>query len=310
MNYRHLVRRPFEIVARRPYLWVLGLLAGGATTFNYTSNYRADTSTNFAAPTTATFQSFWANNWEWMVALAAVAFLVAVVWFALGCIATGGIVHAAVEHDEGRDYRFASAWQAGYATGWRIAGLRLTTFLLAVAVAIIVGGLAGATAVLSTTFVPAAVLFALMTAGAAVCAVAFWIVLGVAVEMAQRIIVLENGSVFDSLNSGFRMVRSHFKELALGWLVLIVVSIVAGIVMAMIAVGIAIPAGILGLGGWLTGGSVGLIVTGSIAAVFFVGVLLAVAGAYSAYSSVYWTLLFRSVRAMPVPAGRGAIVPA
>ena len=40
------------------------------------------------------------------------------------------------------------------------------------------------------------------------------------------------------------------------------------------------------------------------------GVLLAAGAAYSAYSSVYWTLLFRSLRALPEPAARGAIAPA
>lgn len=311
MNYGNLVRRPFEIVARRPYLWVLGLLAGGATTFNWSSSsYRTNAGSTYPGPSTATVENFWAGNWEWIVAAAAVALAVAIVWFALGCIATGGIIRAAAEHDDGHDYRFATAWRAGYKTGWRIAGLRVTVAILAVAAAILVGALAGATALFSTTFVPAAVLFALLTAAAAVAAVAFWIVLGVTCEMAERIIVLENGSVFDSLGNGFRMFRSHLKELSLGWLILIAVSIVAGIAMVLVVVAVAIPAGILGFGGWLTGGTIGLIVTGSIAAVFFVGVMLAVGGAYSAYSSVYWTLLFRTVRAMPVRATRGAIVPA
>ena len=310
MNYTNLVRRPFEIVARRPYLWILGLLAGGATTFNWSSNYRSSSTGQYTGASGATLQAFWANNWEWIVAVAAIGVAVAIVWFILGCIATGGLIRAAVEHDNGHDYRFATAWREGYATGWRIAGLRLTVFILALAAAIVVGALGGATAAFSTTFVPAAVVFALLTAAAALAAVAFWIVLGVAAEMAARVVVLENRQVFESLAQGFHLVRVRFKELSLGWLILIAVSIVAGIGMVLVAVTVAIPAGILGFGGWLAGGTIGLIVTGSMAAVFVVGVMLVVAGAYSAYSSVYWTLLFRTVRAMPVQAARGAIAPA
>jgi hypothetical protein len=44
--------------------------------------------------------------------------------------------------------------------------------------------------------------------------------------------------------------------------------------------------------------------------VFFLGVVFVAAGAYSAYSSVYWTLLFRNVRALPAPATRGAMIQA
>jgi len=138
----------------------------------------------------------------------------------------------------------------------------------------------------------------------------FWVALGVSYELAQRFVVLEGMRVFDSIAAGFRLLRWHFKELALGWLILIAISIVAGIAAAFLAIGVLIPAAIIGFGGWLTAGTIGVIVTGSFAVVFFVGVLLAACGAYSAYSSVYWTLLFRGVRALPARAPRSAIIPA
>jgi len=96
----------------------------------------------------------------------------------------------------------------------------------------------------------------------------------------------------------------------LGWLLLIAISIVAGIAAVFLVIAVGIPAGIIGFSGWLAAGTTGAIITGSVAAVFFIGVLLAAGGAYSAYSSVYWTLLFRYVRAMPAPATRSAMVPA
>jgi len=311
MNYRHLVRRPFDIVARRPYLWLLGLLAGGATTFNYSgggSSYR--NSTTYTGPINGTVQTFWNNNWEWLVAIAAIAAVICVVMFILGSIATGGIIRAAVEHDEGRDYRLGTAWRAGYATFWRISGLRLATFVLAIAPAVFIGALVGAAVAMSGPFVPGAVLFGLLAAGVGVASIFFWIALGIAYEFAQRLIVLEGVRVFDAIAAGFRMIPRHGKEVALGWLILIAISIIAGIAIVPIVIAVAIPAGIVGFGGWLTAGATGAIVTGTIAVVFLIGVLLPLGGAYSAYSSVYWTLLFRTVRAMPVPAPRGAMVPA
>jgi len=309
MNYRQLVRRPFDIVLRRPYLWLLGLLAGGATTFNYSGgggSYR--NSTTYTGPSNATVQTFWNNNWEWLVAIAAMAAVIFVVMFILGSIATGGIIRAAVEHDEGRDYRLGTAWRAGYATFWRIAGLRLATFVLAIAPAVFIGALVGAAVAMSGPFVPGAVLFGLLAAGVGVASIFFWIALGIAYEFAQRLIVLEGVGVFDAIAEGFRMIPRHGKEVALGWLILIAISIVAGIAMVPIVIAIAIPAGIVGFSGWLAAGTTGAIVTGSVAAVFFVGVLLPLGGAYSAYSSVYWTLLFRSIRAMPAPAPSSAMV--
>jgi hypothetical protein len=87
------------------------------------------------------------------------------------------------------------------------------------------------------------------------------------------------------------------------------VSIGVGIAIAVLTVVVVIPGIAIGFAGWAVGGTTGAIVAGSFAAVFVFGILLVATAAYSAYSSVYWTLLFRSVRALPAPATRGAIIP-
>ena len=311
MHYGDLIKRPFEIVARRPYLWLLGFLAGGATAYNFSSSATNYTqSGTYNGPSWVALQNTWNGNWEWIVGILAFFVVLGIVMFVLGCIATGAIIHAAVEHDAGHDYGLGSAWRSGYATGWRIAGLRLLTFLLAFAPGLLVGTLVLATVVAAMSSTAAGVGFGLFAALAFLISMAFWLALGVAFELAQRIVVLEGGHVAESLSGGFRMIRWHLKEVGLGWLLLMALSIGIGIAVAVIAVAVAVPAVAVGLGGWAIGGTTGAIVAGSVAVVFFLGVLLAAAGAYSAYSSVYWTLLFGSVRGLPASVARDAIVPA
>jgi hypothetical protein len=314
MNYGDLITRPFRIVARRPYLWLLGFLAGGATTFNFSSggsNYgqRARSGT-YNGPSWAAIQAAWNGNWEWIVAILALLVVLGIVIFILGCIATGGIIHAAVEHDANREYRLGTAWRTGYATAWRIAGLRILTALLAIVPGLLVGALVVATIVGAMNSAADAVSFGLVAALATLVTMAFWLALGVAFQLAQRLVVLEDGRVAQSLSTGFRMIRRHMKEVLFGWLILIALSIGVGIATAVLAVVVAIPAVGLGFGGWAVGGFTGAVVAGSFASIFFLGILFAAAGAYSAYSSVYWTLLFQNVRAMPAPATRGAMIPA
>ena len=321
MNYSQLIRRPFEIVARRPYLWLLGFLAGGAAGLNLpgsgTSQPGSGTNHGYSAasgtyhgPSWSMLQSVWNANWEWIVGVLALLAAVAIVMFILGCIATGGIIHAAVEHDANREYKLGSAWRAGYVTGWRIAGLRLLTFLLAIMPGFLVSALVLGAIVGAVSSAATAVVLGLLAAAASLVSLVFWLALGVAFEFAQRIIVLEDGPVAQSLSMGFRLIRWHFKEVAFSWLILIALSFGVGIATAVLAFAIAVPAIVLGLGGWAIGGVTAAIVAGSFAAVFFVGTLLVAAGAYSAYTSVYWTLLFRNVRELPAPAARGAIAPA
>ncbi len=312
MRYDYLIRRPFEIVARRPYLWLLGFLAGAATAFNLSSggtNYgHPATAGTYHGPSWAVLQSIWNDNWESIVGILALFVVIFIVMFVLGCIATGGIIHAAVEHDAGHEYALGKAWRAGYATGWRIASLRLLTFLLAIVPGFLVGSLVLAAVAGAMSSAAAAVGFGLMAVAFFLVSIAFWFALGLAFQFAQRLVVLEDGNVAQSLSTGFRMIRWHFKEVALGWLILMAVSIGVGIAFAILAVAVAIPGVALGVGGWAVGGMTGAIVAGSLAAVFFVGILLVATGASSAYSSVYWTLLFRSVRSLPAPATRSAII--
>jgi hypothetical protein len=314
MGYSHLIKRSFDIVARKPYLWLLGLLAGGATaidSWNGGPTYgRPTTSSTYTIPSWAAVQNVWSANWELIVGVLAFLVILAIVIFVLGSIATGGIVRAGVEHDEGHEYGLRTAWRAGYATGWRIAGLRLLTALLTLVPGILTGTLFFAFAVRAMDSDVAAIGFGLLAAVAFLVSMVFWLALGVAFQLAQRLVVLEGGHVAESLSKGFGMIRWHFKEVVLGWLILIALSIGVGIAFAFLAAVVAIPALAVGFGGWAIGGLTGAIVAGSFAMVFFLGVLIAAAAAYSAYSSVYWTLLFRSVRALPAPATRGAMIQA
>jgi hypothetical protein len=313
MDYGKLVRRPFDIVARRPYLWLLALLAGGATTFNLSSSSYgrpAGSSGAYRGPSWTAIQSVWNDNFGLIVGLLALVLVVGIVLFVLGCIATGGIIHAAIEHDAEREYKLGTAWRAGTASGWRIAGLRLLSFLLAIVPGLLVGALVVAAVAGASASAAAAVAFGLTAGIAFLVSLVFWLALGVAYQFAQRLVVLEDGQVAPSLSNGFRMIRRHFGQVGLSWLLLIALSIAAGIAIALLAVVAAIPAITLGLGGFFLGGPIGGIVLGSFAAVFFIGVLVAAGGAYSAYSSVYWTLMYKNLRELPEPAGRGAIIPA
>src|SRR5258708_12300241 len=98
MKYDYLVRRPFEIVARRPYLWLLGFLAGTATTFNFTSggtNYgHPATAGNYHGPSWAVLQNVWHDNWESIVGILALFVVIFIAMFVLACIATGGVIPA------------------------------------------------------------------------------------------------------------------------------------------------------------------------------------------------------------------------
>ena len=106
------------------------------------------------------------------------------------------------------------------------------------------------------------------------------------------------------------MIRWHFRAVALGWLILLALGIAAGIAFAIAAIVVGVPAAAISFAGWAAAGWTGVIILGTFAAVFLVGILAAAGGAYAGYTSVYWTLLYGHVRSLPLPAPTGAVHPA
>src|SRR2546428_4471873 len=145
MSYGHLIRRPFDIAARRPYLWLLGFLAGGATGFNLPSsgtNYgHPTTSGSYKGPSWTVLQNVWNANWEWVVGILACVVVLGFVLFVLSCIATGGVIPAAVDHDIDRENKLGTALRGGFVTGGGVAGLQLLPFLLAIVPGFLIGAL-------------------------------------------------------------------------------------------------------------------------------------------------------------------------
>ena len=144
-----------------------------------------------------------------------------------------------------------------------------------------------------------------------------------------RTAVLENAGVRDSLRGGFAMVREHWKNVGLMWLVMIglgiawiPVSIIAAIVTLPIVILTAIVAALVAaLPALLLVGLFSLFLTGPlpwIAAGLFVLPLFSIIafspwlllGSWkSVFTSTVWTLTYRELKALPAIAPQAELVP-
>ena len=119
-------------------------------------------------------------------------------------------------------------------------------------------------------------------------------------EWAARALVLENTGVVASLSRGWRLFRANVGPSLLVWLISIVLSIGAGIAIAIVAFAAAIPAGVLLAASWGDIGPAVMAALGVLGLLVFVG-LLAIKAVWATYFSAYWTLAFRQLT-VPAPA--------
>ena len=144
-----------------------------------------------------------------------------------------------------------------------------------------------------------------------------------------RIAVLENAGVADSLRRGFAMVREHWKNVGLMWLVMIGLGI-AWIVVSIIAIIVTIPVVILtgivaaivaGIPGLLLVGLFSLFLSGPLpwiaAGLFVLPLFFTIAfspwlllGSWqTVFTSTVWTLTYRELKALPAIAPQAELVP-
>jgi len=209
----------------------------------------------------------------------------------------------------------------GFRLGFSLSAWRLFLIDLVINVPIFVAFLILFVLVLSPVFlwmtknVVAGIVGTITTIGLFFLVVFLAIIVSAALSLLKRFIyrgcVLEGAGVIDAIKLGYTLVREHFKDVIIMWLILIGIGLgfallMIPIVLLLLAIG-AVVAGVMGLtvGGIssIFAGDTQSLVAGMVAGVpiFFLVLILPVgflSGLKETYVSSSWTLAYREARAL------------
>lgn len=245
MRYENLLNRAARIVWRRPWLWLLALLAGetysGGGGGGNTTSFQRFGSPNQAAP--ALPDLGWVPQWltdragliiEGVALLAVLAFL----WFLLSCAATGALIATVDRVNAGESVSFGAAWRMGLRSFWRVLGLKLLVGvlvllpLLLLAVAPLVGLAAGGSAPLKGLLLDLPLVFVYL----------FWVTfVGWLAILAVRACILDRARPVASLRTGFRIWKERFPRVALTGVILWLAGIGIGLVLQLVLALVTAP---------------------------------------------------------------------
>lgn len=302
LDYFEIIRRAWEITWKYKFLWLFGfiiaLAAGGSNVgnnLNYSMN-GADSSTlgtnigNFAD-----------------AYLVLVLFIVAVfglfgfiVWI-LSIISTGGLVGSAAKIERGEPTSLNDGFKTGAKNFWRILGLNIIVglIILVLVLAVIVPLIAVIVVIASAGdqgggMLAGMICFILIAVVALFAVALVAMVLSVVSIYAIRYIVLEGGGVFESFSNGWRLLKREFAATAIVFLLVWIISALAGLVFAVPGLIIGVPVFLALLAGITTQniGVVGLAFVGFTLLSLFMAFLN---GILEAYRSVVWTLAFMKI---------------
>jgi hypothetical protein len=309
MNYGDLIRDAWRITWRHPFLWVLGLLAGGtvSTSFGGGGDGRGvPTTTGDGGPIPGGAMGLepltrWAGDHLALLAGAAVVLVIAgLVLLVLSLIAQGGLAGATADFASGRTSSFGRAWQTGLHLFWRYVGLWLLLVATVIVIAVMVAGFVALVIGLTTVveqdaWVIAPAVFVgllLIVAG-----IVSGVVASIVVPFAQRAIVVQDVGPLAALRDGWSVFRSHPGASLLIWLLnvglTIAVGIAATIVMVLGALVLGLPAAALWAAFELSAPTITYIV---LAGIVGLGVFLTVMAIANTFFWSYWTLAYLRLR--------------
>jgi hypothetical protein len=225
-----------------------------------------------------------------------------------------------VDHyeDSGEKVSFRNGWRMGWSrAAWRIFLINLVIFVPVMIVIVLMFGIAmlpvlltglanqhpstaGIIATIGMVFVSIFVLIVIV------------VLLSLVMEIIYRVAILQDRGVFDSIRTGWGLVRRNLKDVGLMWLILIGIRLALGIVLipvAFVLFGIALLAG-GGVGAGLffairaAGNNVlSWIIALATGVPIFIAILAApllfIEGLKQTYLSTTWTLAYRAIRPEP-----------
>jgi hypothetical protein len=315
MNYLDLIKDAFWITLRNRYLWFFGFFAGaggGGLNFSFPSGSGGFDGENGrqagAAPVLAAQQTAF-DNVALIVALVVLVLLILLVFVILYLISQGALAESVAALDRGERRRFWSAWRAGVSNFWPVLGQVLLFILIGAGLLLVIAipVVALILGIFATDSTGLQILFAVLAALIAIgLLIVVFIPLVIVSQFALRELVVGGERVFASIGGGYRLFRRNLGRSLLVWLIQLVLMFAAGIalVIAAILLGLVlfIPTIILAVAEYATAA----ILTGVVAGLILLPILLVAFGILGTFNHSYWTLAYLR---LSTPAGGAAPQP-
>jgi len=311
MNYAELIKDAFWLTLRNRYLWFFGFFAGGTSAgggnFSFPSGGPSgfDDFDDFGEPDQGDFggaaPGFDPGQWIFdnlalILAIVALVALIVLCFIVMSLISQGALTESVAAIDRGESRRFSTAFRAGLSNFWRVLGYYLLFILISLGFLLAIGvplALLAVGVFAGTDSVGAQIVVVILAGlvGIALLIVVF-IPLSIIGQFALREIVVRRERVVGSIGSGYRLFRRNLGKSLLVWLIQLAILIGASIALliALLLVGfvLALPAIILAVAGYTTAA----IVSGVVAALILLPILLVASGALGAFGHSYWTLAY------------------
>jgi hypothetical protein len=302
MNYGELIGDAFRITLRNRYLWFFGFFAGGSTSFNVpniptgSGTFNSDDFQSSSTMLSAVQFGQGLGTGVLIAGIVIVALILALLFIFMSIVSQGALADSVAAIDRGDRRSFGTTFRSGMGNFWRVLGYFVVFILIAIGLLLVIG--IPVALLIGGTFAATQSLGARITVGvvvgllAVLALIVVFVPLSIIGQYALREIVVRRERVLASVGSGYGIFRRNIGRSLLILLIQFGLSIGIAIAffLALLIVGLVlfIPTIALAVAGYSTAA----IITGVIAGVILVPLLLVATGAIGTFSHAYWTLAY------------------
>lgn len=223
LNYGKLVRTSWDIVKKRPYLWILGILAGsggGGSGFNmggFSGNDFSDSKkTSFNSVKQWVGEVAGASTDKWqdyadagiITTFIVLMLIVVILLMIIAVIFRGGLIKSVVNISKGVEGNFGKAWHLGLETWRPLFWLNILIVLVCVAgimPIVVFIALAGISLTAKIIAIVAGIIWVIIY-------LLFIFAVGITYPFMERVLVLEGFGAQKSITQGINFFKKHWKE--------------------------------------------------------------------------------------------------
>ena len=137
MNYGDLLSEAFRLAWRNRFLWFFGFfVAGGGGSFNFPANFGGQV--NLAGPVAGPLRMDFDNLVLFLTVVISVIVVLALIFLVLSMISQGALAESVAALHRGETRSFGSAFRIGTANFWRVFGLKVLFFLIALGLVLVI----------------------------------------------------------------------------------------------------------------------------------------------------------------------------
>lgn len=297
LNYGKLVRTSWDMIKKRPYLWILGLLGGsGGGGFNFFNLSGGDFSdskkTSFngakdwlgqvAGTSVDNLESY--SNTGFSFGLIIVLILTVILLMILSVIFRSGLIQSVVEISKGVENNFKKAWYLGSRNWKKLFGLNLI-----IALVILVGTVPIiAFVVLAMISLTAKIIAVILGIVWLVCYLIGLIAIGLTYPFMERIVVLDGAGALAGITHGINFFKKHWQEGLILYALNVGLTLLFFVLLLLAALALAIPIALIFFAIETIFKPVAILFLIIFGLIFFVAIFLA-SGFFGAFSSTIFT---------------------